>query len=278
MAQLKTPKVAWASVAPGTLVVVGVVNLVTASAFAAVGARLARRKVEAPDRLAVGAIAAWWLCMGALVGIQGLEVLTSVAGWSDLAVSSAARYANGGLLAVGGWGLCFHVLYLRTGNHGWARWLIPYYAVVAAGYWASVALHPLVRLAPTAYEVTGVTDPPLEGSLVWNVVVAMVGLPLIAVCILYLVLARRLERRDQKRRARLASAGILAWVSAGLAAQLTGSPLADFLTITVLGLLAAVLVALAYFPPALLRRGDPNGPFLEVQRTAPLPPEQRIYE
>ncbi|MFA5943758.1 MAG: hypothetical protein WC876_04745 [Candidatus Thermoplasmatota archaeon] len=263
----------------GTLAVVGVVNMLTALAFGVVGARLLRRPVQQPDRLALQAIATWWLSMGLLVAIQAFEVFATTAGYTDLRVSTAARYANAVLLAVGGWGLCFHVLYLRTGNRAWALPLAPYYMLVAAGYLASVALHPLLRLEPTAYEVTGVYDPPLEGSTVWNLVVAGVGLPLIAVCVLYLLLSRKLERRDQKRRAVLASSGILVWVSAGLVAQLTGSPLADFITITLLGLMAAVLVLLAYFPPAWLSRNDPIGPYLEVRHEPPpLPPEQQLYQ
>ena len=261
----------------GTLLAVGLVNALTALAFAAVGLRLARRDVEAPDRLAVRAIAAWWLCMGTLVGIQAVETLAWVAGLSDVRASSAARYANGALLGAGGWGLVFHVAYLRTGNRAWALRLAPYYLFVAAIYWVAITLHPLVRLEEAAYEVTGVNDPPLEGSTTWNVALASVGVPLIAACVVYLLLSRRLERRDQKRRAVLASSGILLWVAAGLTAQLTGSPLADFVTYTVFGLGAAVLVVLAYFPPTLLRRSDPTGPFLEVYSPPPAPDRDRSW-
>ncbi|MHB1262578.1 MAG: hypothetical protein ACYC2H_12780 [Thermoplasmatota archaeon] len=264
---------------PDTLVVVGFVNAVTAASFAAVGARLARHRVEPQHRLAVRAIAAWWTSMGVLVGMQALEVFALVAGWVNLPLSTTARNLNAILLAVGGWGLCFHVLYLWTGNRTWARVLAPYYFLLAVAYLAAVSLHPLVGLEPTAYEATAIYDPPLEGSALWNAVVIAVGVPLIAASLLYLVLSRRLERRDQRRRARLASFGVLAWLSPALATHLVGSRFADFVTVTAFSFVAAVLVVLAYFPPAFMRRNDPAGPFLEVRRNAPpLQPDQQLWQ
>lgn len=258
----------------GILAAISVVNAVTATSFLAVGVHLARRDVPARDRLALGAMATWWLCMGALVGLQAIEALAAVAGATDIGVSRLIRYANAGLLAAGGWGLCFHVLFLRTGRRAWAWRIVPYYGVVFALYAASVALHPIVDLEVTGFELTSTNDPPLEGSTLWTIVVAAVGLPLIAACILYLVLSRHLQRRDQKRRALLASSGILSWVGAGLVVQLVAGAMADFLTITVLGLVAAVLVALAYFPPASLRKHDAPGEFIEVAQA----PGAGLYE
>lgn len=248
------------------LAFVSVVNAVTATSFLAAGVRLARRAVPATDRLAMRAAATWWLCMGGLLGLQALEALIAVGGNTNLDASMLIRYGNALLLAAGGWGLCFHVLYLRTGNRSWAWKLAPYFGVVAALYAASTALHPLVALENAGYELTGVHDPPLDGSALWQVVVLAVGLPLLAAAVAYLLMSRRLQRRDQKRRALLASTGILAWVGTGLVVQLVGGPRADFFTITVLGLVAAVLVALAYFPPPGLRHHDPPGAYLELAR------------
>src|SRR5689334_15228457 len=103
----------------GTLAVVGAVNALTALSFVSVGLRLARREVEPADRLAMRAITAWWLCMGGLVALQAIEVFAMVAGHPNLFASSATRFANAFLLALGGWGFCFHILYLRTGNRAW---------------------------------------------------------------------------------------------------------------------------------------------------------------
>ena len=215
--------------APWTLAAVGVVNVLTAVSFTVVGVKLAARSVPSRDRLAVRAIACWWLCMGLLLILQGSEVLAAAAGRTDLGVSTFVRYANGLLLGAGGWGLSFHVLYLRTGRTAWAGWLAPYFALVALAYCATIVLHPLVGLEPTGHDLVGQHEPPLEGSVLWNVVVALVGLPLIAAATLYLLLSRRLGRRDQKRRAVLASTGILAWVGAGLVVQIVAGQIADFL-------------------------------------------------
>lgn len=256
--------------APATLALVGVVNSLTAAIFAAVGLRVARRAHDPGHSLAIGALAAWWIAMALVVGLQAVETFAAVAGILSLPLSTTVRIANGPLLALGGWGFCFHIVYLVTGSRRLAVPMVPFFALVGLGYIASVVLHPLVSLEPLAYELSGTYDPPLDGPL-WNAVLASVGLPLIIASITYLSLAPKLTRRDQKRRAALASSGILAWVSAGLVAQLTAGPIADFLTYTVLGMLAGALVFVAYFPPRFLRRGDAIGEYVEVARS-PKPP------
>lgn len=262
---------------PWPLIAVGVVNLLTAASFGAVGMHLVRRKVPQADRLAVRAIATWWLSMGILVAIEGSEVLAASAGHIDLQASTIGRYANALLLATGGWGLCFHVLYLRTGRRGWALGLLPYYAAVALAYGASVVLYPLTGFETQGHQLVSQHEPVLEDSTLWTIVVAMVGLPLIIACVLYLVLSRHLVRRDQKRRAILASSGILAWVAAGAVSQVVAGDGADFFTLTVMGVLAALLVLLAYFPPAVLRRNDAPGEFIEVVPPR-MAPTERLWD
>lgn len=242
--------------APLTLAAVGLVNAFTALVFGAVGVRLLRRPVLPEDRAAMRALTVWWWCMGLFLAIQAALALAAVEGHLGVPASMAARYAAGPLLATGSWGLCFHILYLATGRRGVALPVAAYFALVGIAYDATVALHPTVSLAPAAWEVTPTYAPPLEGDPLWTAVLAGVGLPLIAASLTYLSLVRKVSAREQKRRVVLVALGILLWVATGLAAQLAGGPLARFFTITVLGLLAAVAVFLAYFPPAWLRRRD----------------------
>jgi hypothetical protein len=239
------------------LAVVGLVNALTALTFAAVGFRLLGRPVLREDRLAMRALTVWWWCMGLVLVIQAALAFAGVQGLLAIPVFMAGRYLSGPLLALGSWGLCFHILYLATGRRALAVPLAVYFAAIAVAYDATVVLHPITALAPAAWEVTPTYAPPLQGEPLWTAVLAGVGLPLIAACFTYLALVRRLEARDQRRRVVLVSSGILLWVAAGLAAQLAGGPLARFFTITILGLLAALAVFLAYFPPAWLRRRDP---------------------
>jgi hypothetical protein len=256
------------------LAVVGLVNALTALTFAAVGLRLLRRPVLAEDRFAMRALTVWWWCLGLFLALQAALTLAAVQGTVSVPASTWVRYATGPLLAVGSWGLCFHILYLATGKRGVAPLLAAYFTLVALAYDAAAYLHPIVALAPAAWEVTPTYSPPLEGNPLWTAVLAGVGVPLLAACVAYLALAGKLDARDQKRRVVLVSCGILLWVGSGLAAQLAGGPLARFFTITVLGLLAALAVFLAYFPPAWLRRRDPPPRirFGEELRLPPLPP------
>jgi hypothetical protein len=265
------------AVALPTLAVVGLVNALTAATFAAVGTRLLGRAVPAEDRFAMRALTVWWWCMGLFLALQAALAFAGVLGLLAVPAFTAVRYLSGPLLATGSWGLCFHILYLATGRQGLAVLLGVYFAAVAVAYDASTFLHPIVALMPTAWEVTPAYSPPLQGDPLWTAVLAGVGLPLIAACLTYLGLVGKLEARAQKRRVVLVSSGILLWVATGLAAQLAGGPLARFFTITVLGLLAALAVFLAYFPPAWLGRRDPP-PRLRVGEEAippPPPPSSR---
>jgi hypothetical protein len=257
--------------APTTLAVVGLVNALTAVTFAAVGLRLLRRHVPAEDRLAMRALTVWWWwCMGLFLAIQATLVFAAVQGILSVPAFMAARFVTGPLLAVGCWGLCFHILYLVTGRSSVVAPVAAYFALVAAAYDSVVYLHPATALVPTAWEVAAAYAPPVEGDPLWTAVLAGVGLPLIAACAAYLGLVRKLEARAQRRRVVLVASGILLWVASGLVAQLAGGPLARFFTITVLGLLAALVVFLAYFPPAWLRRRD--GPPPRPLGGEPLPP------
>ncbi|HEX9815403.1 MAG TPA: hypothetical protein VGB18_00365 [Candidatus Thermoplasmatota archaeon] len=251
--------------APFTLAIVAAINALTATSFGAVAARLSRRSTGGGHALAVGALAAWWGCMSTLLGLQALEAALATIGVVSLGFSTGIRMLNGPLLATGSWGLCFHVLYLWTGRERIALYIAPFFALVGFSYIASVVLHPIVDLIPSSYELTAVYDPPLEGAL-WTFVLAAVGLPLIVATTFYLVLVRKLDQRDQRRRAMLASAGILLWVGSGLVIQLSGEPIADFVTYTAFGMLAAILVFLGYFPPGRLRAKDAPGNYVELRR------------
>lgn len=240
--------------APPTLAIVAAVNALTAAVFVAAGMRVLDRRAK--DRLPLQAMASWWLAMGVFVALQALLAFAAVVGIVEIDAFTAGRFANGPLLALGVWGFCFHVIYLYTGRRGHAVPLAIYAVALAVAYDASVVLHPLSSVTPVAWEVTPAYDPPFTGEWLWPAVLAGVGLPLIAACIAYAAAIPRLERRDQKRRALLVSTGVFVWVAAGLVAQFFAGAMARFYTITVLGLLAAVLVYLAYFAPAAMQRGD----------------------
>jgi hypothetical protein len=260
---------------PLSLGVVGLVNAITAGTFAAVGIRLYHRPTRNEHLLAMRALVTWWGSMGIFLALQAFLVLVVVSGSLPVPLFQDARLVTGPLVALAAWGLSFHVLFLSTGRRGWALPLGVYFGLIGIAYDLVALLHPITSLEPTAWEVTGTTTPPLVGDPLWTFVLAGVGLPLIASCLTYLTLVRKLETREQRRRVLLVGTGILLWVASGLVAQLSGGPLARFFTITIMGLLASLAVFLAYFPPDWLRRRDAlavPADLLGRTETTPRPP------
>ena len=77
----------------------------------------------------------------------------------------------------------------------------------------------------------------------------MFAVPLLLSTLAYLSLLRRVREPAQRYRLMLVSGSILAWVAGGYAGSSSGNALAQFVSVTVLGLGAAVTVLLAYRPP-----------------------------
>jgi uncharacterized membrane protein len=92
-----------------------------------------------------------------------------------------------------------------------------------------------------------------EGRLYQAVYVA-VGVPPLLAGLAYLSLLFRVKEPIQRYRVALVGGSILLWVGSGLVARLSGSGLAAFLTLAVVGLGAAIAVLLAYHPPRAIAR------------------------
>lgn len=260
---------------PGTLALVGTANALVAAVFVATGTRLAFRPVEPQDRLAIGAIALWWLGVGLLEAVQAAETFAVAFGSANLQVLQADRYLNGAFLGIGCWGLAFNVAYIWDGNRAWAWRLAPIYIVATAAHWALSALDPVIGYGAGAYRFDLEYVRPLIETWPAPIVIATVGGTMVGVPLVYLWIGRKLHGR-QRRRANLVSFAVLAWGLAGAVAHLTQSPLADFLTVTVMAAVAALCAYIAYFPPSRPRKGDPPGPFLEVVHPR-VPPEDLLY-
>lgn len=260
----------------GTLALVGLANALVAAAFMATGLRLALRPVEERHRLAMAAIALWWLCLGFLETVQAAETLAAAMGSVDVRILQADRYLNGAFLGIGCWGLASHVAYVWSGNRAWAWRLAPVYAVAAAAHWTMDTLLPVTGYEAGAYRFELHYARPLIEVWAAPLVVATVGGTMVAAPLFYLWLGRQLGG-EQRRRALLASIGILAWGLIGFGAHVESNPLADFLTVTGMPLLAAICAYIAYFPPwPRSRRGD-GGSFVQVVHQPP-PEAEPLYE
>ena len=124
------------------------------------------------------------------------------------------------------------------------------YTLAAGVFFVATFSSPPDQVLATSWliESTGAAPGPLD-----QVVYFLVGVPPIASSVALLAAAHRMER-PQAYRARLVGTAILAYVGSGLAAFLGTSDLFKFLSLTVMGLAASLLVLLAYYPPRAFRR------------------------
>ena len=243
-----------------SLLLVGAVHVLTGLSFLAVGRTLSRRPTASAEaRGALLAGVAWWWGIGAYLLVQAGLTFTAAAGPAPVGLFLAARVVTVPLLCLAVWGLTYHLAYLFTGRAALRIWTALLYGAVAVAFYVA-SLSPLpdeVRVEDWLVELEGTG----EGTL-YRLVYLAVGLPPIGASVAYLTLAFRVREPLQRWRVLLLAGSIFAWVGGGLVARLSGGPLLKFLTLTVLGLVAAGAVLLAYHPPAAVRRrlGAGSGP------------------
>lgn len=239
---------------PGaTLAAVGIVHLVTAAAFLAVGRRFHRLQVGAGASLARRAFVAWWWGFAAYLAGAGSLDLLAAAGARPLAAFLAFRAAAGLLLAAAAWGLAYHIVYLWSGRQAWALPLAFYYGAAGAAYALMVLLSHPVGVTTTAWSADVQYVVPPAGA-VWTVVLASIGLPLVLGSLAYLGLATKEHDRERRYRILLVGGSLLVWVVSGFAAEVGGSQALRFIAIVILGLCTAGAVTAAYYPPSPVRR------------------------
>lgn len=236
-----------------TLVVESLVQLGTCASFLYVGQTLRHRgSAEAAGdgaSRAARAFIVWWWSLGAYLGLVGLSGLAAVAGVRALPVFLAVRIVSFPLLAASAWGICTYVLYLFTGRR--VVFTITTIYAVLAGF--AFALQTWID-APSSVVVgdwSAGLAPPADRTLL-NAVYAFFAIPLIASTLAYASLFARVRDPMQRYRIALVSGSILAWVVGGFAGASSGNALAQFVTVTLLGLVAALAVLLAYKPPAFV--------------------------
>lgn len=232
---------------PWKLALAAAVEAVAALAYVAVAWRLARRKVDAPGRLAHNAFVAWWWAIavyGATIAVLSLVVAGGhVKGDVGLLVHAGQVVA----LTVGATGLATYVMFIYTG-HRMLLWpFAAYYAGVAA--WALVMD---VRHGPVGF-VAGewwITIAYETTPAAWKLLAltTLYLLPLIVATGLYFGLLRKVEEPHKRRRILLVGGSLLAWGGSTLAAQYAQHDFAMFATAVGGGLVSAIAVLMAYPP------------------------------
>lgn len=232
----------------GSIVTSGIIHLVAAASFLAVGAALRRRDVAPPERAAAIGFVTWWWALAAYMGITGAVTLAASTGWDSRVGIIAWRIGTAPLLAAAMWGLTYYVVHLVTGRRRLMEPIAAFYAVAGLALIGAFLAQDPAGIRADAWVVDPEYASPWSGPG-YSIILAAFGLPPIAASVAYASLIPKLESRAQRYRVALVAASILAWVGGGLAARVSASDFVVFVTLVGFGLAASVTVLAAYFPP-----------------------------
>lgn len=236
----------------GLALVLGVLSVISMGIFAFLGIVLQGRRMAGAMRLPAAQFALFWLGLAGVELISAIESLVAVAQVPPLALVLTLFYLEIALLCAILWGLLGYLVFLFTGRN----FLVP----ITTGYLALyVALLYLVTAAmPNAVTVDlGVVNLHLASPLAATtdlLFVAALILPEIVASALYLSLAFRSADPTVRYRLGLVGGALLFWFSfAAVGPALLGSGVLGTLAGRVVAPAAAIVVILAYFPPARWR-------------------------
>lgn len=220
------------------------------------------RRVVSPDaRLARTGFTLWWGGLGVL-GLYGIvsnlfldpETFT-------LAGYRVILYTFIPIIFTALAGLVYYLLYLYTGKRSLVTLVAVFYAVLTVAFVLFVELQdPFVGPDPDSGEsgLQYANEAPSWAGLLFSLALI---LPPFAAAVAYFALIFRTKERTVRYRILMVSGGIVLWMGFSLLGSLTrfatGVEEQGFtsqIISQILGLLAAAMVLLAYYPPPFLRR------------------------
>lgn len=236
-----------------TLVASAVVNTLAALVFVFVGFRFKRHPVAPKARMAAGAFVVWWLGIaGYMLLWIALPKVLVVTGVTSLPVYLMLLHSSMFSLCLALGCLVFYLLFLFSGR----RWLwIPvalYYGVLFVTSVVIFTVHQPVDVRMERWWVDLEYRVPLGTAFqVW---VAMLILPSTVGAIGYFTLIHRTTDPMMRFRISVVSWGIIVWGLLGALARALEADFLQFLLRTLIGLLVALLVLVAYELPALVKK------------------------
>ncbi|MCI4351546.1 MAG: hypothetical protein L3K15_08565 [Thermoplasmata archaeon] len=231
----------------------GVASIVAVGIYVFLGWRLAQRPVSPESRLPARQFAIFWLGLAFVTAIGGIESLIAVATVPPLALVLALLYAELPLLCLVLWGLVGYLIFLFSGR----TFVVPLtvaYAAMGAFLVALIALAQPDGVTIMQGAVGVHTATTFSAPYVILLVVGLI-LPEIVGAILYFTLAFRTKDATVRYRITLVSWSLIAWFGLGLLnlGTLLGGGLAAQVFARSLGVFAALVILLAYYPPAWIR-------------------------
>jgi hypothetical protein len=235
------------------LLAAGAASAFAGGIFLYVGGRISQRGVSSGYRLASRQFSIWWIGFG--IATLSVAVERILAGFGALTASLAITtlYADLLFLCVAMWGLLGYLVFMYRGKHA----LVPL-SIFYAGFYLAL-LFEITAALPSGFTVdsgtVNVTFSSAIDSPVVAVLILLLFIPEVVASVFYLSLAWYARASTARNRVLLVGGGILFFLFATSFLPSVGV-LSGVLHTVVSGLLAsmgAVLVYMAYFPPALLR-------------------------
>lgn len=239
---------------PASLLGSAFVAAAEAAVFIYVGQRLARREVSPDAEPALQLFATWWFGLAGSNIATGTSELFAWTGIERVGLHAGLTYVNLLFIVLSVFALLYYLVYVFRGK---LAFFIPATAVYL-GYFL-VLLYLLTMANPVSIEVhpwqvTLEQANPLSG---WetNAIVVLLLVPPIVALASYLRLYWHVDTRTQRYRIPVIGLSIGLWLAGTLLVHLAGAseatlwPLASKLA----GLVAAVAVLMAYFPPSWIR-------------------------
>ena len=202
--------------------------------------------LAANARAAVQAFRIWWVCIGLATIASAVMLMAAVA--NRVTIGLVARAIGLLLSAVAIWGLITYVWFLRTGDH---RARIP--AAIAYVALGSAVIGSGLRPGPQEFalgqwkaEIIGPATPGTEVVLTL-LAIAFLAPPIVS-GLLLLTLRKWPHTKAQDRRILAVGIGVPVWLAGNLVSRLGEADAWHFVTRVALGLVVAVVIALAYRP------------------------------
>lgn len=231
----------------------GVGAFVGAGIYFFLGLRLSRRPVSPAARLAAGQFALFWVGLAGVTLIGGAESLVAAFMPPPFALVATLLYLELLVLCVVLWALIGYLTFLFLGR----SLLVPLSAFYGLSY--VLLLYYIVASGPDGVVVTtGAVSTSFAtpvGGVLLAAVFAVLILPEFVASALYFALFFRTTDRTVRYRIAIVSWSLILWF--GLSSVNLGSLLGGSLAAAVfgrsLGVLAAIAILLAYYPPRALR-------------------------
>jgi hypothetical protein len=248
-----------------TLLYSGAFALLTAAVYTWVGLKVGRPGLEPDELRAVRMFKLWWHSLAALTYVSAAFLLLGAFGTIDLAIFVSLLYVELGVICLAFWGLAYYLAFLFTGKRGWFVPLgIFYTAFLVLLFYLIVKSQP-IGVTTERWQVSiKYAHENLLGTGASLVFLFLFLGPQVIGAIAYFTLYFRTDDPWARYRIGMVSLSLLAWFGSSIAAGLLGASQDEswMLASRVISLAAALVILMAYRPPAWVRRrlGSPAGP------------------